>query len=164
MKWTRIANLLAFAALLAVILFFTFRSSAKVSDLSWMPPRWGLWLDQHDEFRHFIGFAAFSAVTFTLNFDSVFLRSHSRFIRRFRSSANRTGRLGALLVMVYLLELAQLLLPHREFDWLDIMNGWAAVVVTWGIWFAIKSRRRRERRRSHGRPGEAINVSSVRFR
>lgn len=66
--------------------------------------------------------------------------------------------------MVYLLELAQLAMPNREFDWLDVVNGWAAVVLAWAIWFAIKSRRRRDRRRAHERRADAINVSSVRFR
>ena len=164
MKGAKTANLLAFCFLLAVIIFLTFRGSANVSDISWMPQRWGLWLDEHDEFRHFIGFAFFSAVTFLLNFDAALNRSRSRFIRRFRSSANRTGRLGALLVLIYLLELGQLALPNREFDWLDVVNGWAAVLVTWAIWFVVKSRRHQHRRRSHERRHEAINVSTVRFR
>lgn len=164
MKWAKVGLVLAFGLILATIIFFTFRGSAKVSDLSWMPQRWGLWFDEHDEFRHFIGFAVFSAVTFMLNFDATLNRSRSRFIRKFRSSANRTGRLGALLVLIYLLELGQLLLPNREFDWLDVVNGWAAVLVTWAIWFSIKSRRRQHRRRSHERRHEAINVSTVRFR
>ena len=164
MKWAKTGLLLAFGLLLAIIIFFTFRGSSNVSDLSWMPERWGLWLDEHDEFRHFIGFAVFSAVTFMLNFDSVFNRSRSRFIRKFRSSAHRTGRLGALLVLIYLLELGQLALPNRESDWLAVVNGWAAVLVTWVIWFSVKSRHRQHRRRAHECRHEAINVSTVRFR
>ena len=86
MKAGKVCSALAFLALFAVIVFFTFRGSTNVSDLSWMPQRWGLWLDEHDEFRHFIGFSAFAAVCFMLNFDSVFNRSRSRFVRKFRSS------------------------------------------------------------------------------
>ena len=164
MKMTKLANVLAFGVILAAIIFFTFRGSAKMSDISWMPQRWGLWLDEHDEFRHFIGFAFFSAVTFSLNFDVALNRSRSRFIRKFRSSPNRTGRLGALLVIIYLLELGQLALPNREFDWLDVVNGWAAVLLTWIIWNLATSRRRQSRRRAHERRHEAINVSTVRFR
>lgn len=164
MKATRAISVLGFVLLLAAILFFTFRHSTNVSDLSWMPQRWGLWLDEHDEFRHFIGFAVFAAATFLLNFDSVFNRSRSRFIRKFRSSRNRTGRLGALLVMVYALELAQLAVPGRDFDWLDVVNGWGGVLFAWSLWYASKFRQRRQRRRSHDTRHEPINVSSVRFR
>jgi hypothetical protein len=150
--------------LFSVILFFTFRSSPNASDLSWMPQRWGLWLDEHDEFRHFIGITVFAGAIFLLNFDSVFNRSSSRFVRKFRSSRNHTGRLGALLVLVYVLELAQLALPNRDFDWLDVVNGWCGVLFAWSIWFACKSRDRRRRRRSHETRHEPINVSAVRFR
>jgi hypothetical protein len=157
-------GVLAFLALFAVIIFFTFRASTNVSDLSWMPQRWGLWLDDHDEFRHFIGFAVFAGACFLLNLDSAFNRSRSKFLRKFRSSRNRTGRLGALLVMVYLLELGQLAVPERDFDWLDIVNGWAGILFAWGIWYAFKSRRRRQRRRAREHRHEPINISSVRFR
>lgn len=164
MKTARGISVLAFFALFAVIIFFTFRPSTNVSDLSWMPQRWGLWLDDHDEFRHFIGFAVFAGVCFLLNFDSVLNRSRSKFIRKFRSSRNRTGRLGALMVMVYLLELGQLAVPQRDFDWLDIVNGWAGILSAWGIWYVFRSRQRRQRRRANERRHEPINISSVRFR
>ncbi len=165
MKPTRIiATVFAFVVILGLILFLTFRPSTNVSTLSWMPERWGLWLDEQDEFRHFIGFSVFAAVGFMLNFDSSLNRSSSRFLRRFRSSRYRTGRLGGFLVLVYILELAQLAIPERDFDWLDIVNGWAGVLVAWGIWYAIKARGRRQRRRSHDRRDDAINISSVHFR
>jgi len=163
-KLARVLGVCAFLAILALVLFFNFRPSSDVEDLSWMPKRWGLWLDDHDEFRHFIGFAVFAGVGFVLNFDSVFNRSRSRFIRRFRSSRNRTGRLGAFLVLVYLLEVAQLAVPNRDFDWLDIVNGWCGVLFAGGIWVAYKSYQRQQRRRAHERRHEPINVSSVRFR
>ena len=164
MKIAKIFSVIAFLALFAFILFFTFRPSHNVSDLSWMPQRWGLWFDDHDEFRHFVGFAIFAVACFMLNFDSVFNRSRSRFVRKFRSSRNRTGRLGALLVLVYLLELAQLGVPNRDFDWLDVVNGWSGILFAWGIWFAYKTRQRSHRRRAHERRHEPINISSVRFR
>lgn len=164
MKAARVVGVLACLIIFAAILFFTFRPSHSVRDISWMPQRWGLWLDEHDEFRHFIGFAVFGGVVFLLNFDSLFNRSRSRFVRRFRSSRNRTGRLGALLVLVYALELAQLAVPNRDFDWLDVVNGWGGVLFAWAIWFGCKSRQRRQRHRAHERRHEPINVSSVRFR
>jgi hypothetical protein len=164
MKTARTVTLAAFLLIFSTIMFFTFRGSAKVSDISWMPQRWGLWLDDHDEFRHFIGFAALAAVTFALNFDSVFNRSRSRFVRRFRSSHNHTGRLGGLMVLVYLLELGQLALPNRDFDWLDVVNGWAGILAAWSVWFAYKAHQRRRRRLAHERRYVPINVSAVRFR
>jgi hypothetical protein len=163
-KATKVLSVFAFLGILTLILFFTFRASTNVSDLSWMPQRWGLWFDEHDEFRHFIGFAVFAATGFLVNLDPVFNRARSRFVRKFRSSRNRTGRLGAFLVLVYALELGQLAMPGREFDWLDVVNGWGGVVFSWGIWYAYKSRHRRQRRRAHERRHEAINVSAVRFR
>jgi hypothetical protein len=163
-KLSRIFGCVAFGLIFAVILYFTFRASSRVSELSWMPQRWGLWLDDHDEFRHFIGFAVFAAIGFVVNLDTVFTRSKSRFIRRFRSSRNRTGRLGAFLVLVYLLELAQIGMPQREFDWLDIVNGWGGIMLAWSVWFAWKTQQRRKRHLAHERRHVPINVSSVRFR
>lgn len=164
MKVARVFGFLAFAILLAAILFFTFRASSNVSDLSWMPQRWGLWLDEHDEFRHCIGFAIFAAAGFLLNLDSVLNRSRSRFLRKFRSTRFRTGRLGGFLVFVYILELAQLEMPNRDFDWLDIVNGWGGVLLAWVCCVGWKVQRRRQRRRAHERRHEPINVSSVHFR
>jgi hypothetical protein len=163
-KTAKIIGVLAFFGIFACILFLTFRATPNVQDLSWMPKRWGLWLDEHDELRHFIGMVVFSAVVFLLNFDSVLNRARSRFIRRLRSSRNRTGRLGALLVLVYVLELAQLAVPHRDFDWLDVVNGWAGVLLAWGVWYSTRAQRYRQRRLSRERRHEPINVSSVRFR
>src|SRR6185369_5869529 len=164
MKWAKTWLLLAFGLLLAIILFFTFRGSSNVSDLSWMPERWGLWLDEHDEFRHFIGFAVFAALGFALDLDAVFTKSRFRFLRRFKPSRNRTGRLGAFLVFVYLLELGQIGMPQRDFDWMDIVNGWGGILLAWSIWFAIKSTQRRRRHRAHERRRSPINVSSIPFR
>ena len=164
MKASRIAGIVAFLVVFGVILFFTFRHSSRVADISWMPQRWGLWLDDHDEFRHFIGFAVFAAVGFSVNLDSIFGRSRSRFLRRFRSSRTHTGRLGGFLVVVYLLELAQIAMPDRDFDWLDIVNGWAGILLSWSIWYFWKSRERRHRRLAHEHRHIPINVSSVRFR
>ncbi len=131
MKLSRAMTCLAFLGTLALIIYFTFRDSSKVTEISWMPKRWGLWLDDHDEFRHFIGFAVFAGIAFLIDLDPFFNRSRSRFIRRFRSSRNRTGRLGAMLVLVYALELGQINMPHRDFDWLDIVNGWAGILSAW---------------------------------
>jgi hypothetical protein len=163
-KGTRIASAVLFLLLFGIIIFFTFRGSTNVSDLSWMPKRWGLWLDEHDEFRHFIGFAILAGAGLLLNFDATLNRSRSRFWRKFRCSRNRTGRLGAFLVLVYLLELGQLALPSREFDWLDVVNGWGGVLFAWAIWYSTRARNRRQRRRAHERRHEPINVSTVRFR
>jgi hypothetical protein len=164
MKLSRVMSCLAFLGTLALIVYFTFRDSSKVSEISWMPKRWGLWLDEHDEFRHFIGFAVFAATAFLIDLDTFFNRSRSKFVRRFRSSRNRTGRLGALLVLVYALELGQINMPHRDFDWLDIVNGWAGILTAWAVWFAWKAHQRRRRRISHERRHMPINISSVRFR
>jgi hypothetical protein len=163
-KLARLLGLMAFVLVLAAIFYLTFRPSTNVSDLSWMPQRWALWFDEHDAFRHFVGFAFVAAFAFSLNFDHIFNRSHSRFIRKLRSSRYRTGRLGALLVLIYLLELGQLAVPQRDFDWLDVVNGWAAVLAAWGVWYAYKSHGRRNRRRGRERRHEPINVASIRFR
>jgi hypothetical protein len=163
-KAAKAIGVVVFVAIFAVVIYFTFRASPNVSTLSWMPERWGLWLDDHDSFRHFIGLAVLAGLGFLLNFDAILNRSRSRFIRRFRSTRNRTGRLGAFLVLVYLLELGQLGMPGRDFDWLDVVNGWGGVIFAWIVWYVHKSRHRRQRRVAHERRHEAINVSTVRFR
>ena len=50
MKSVKWLSIFAFVVLAVLIVFFTFRGSSNVSDLSWMPQRWGLWLDEHDEY------------------------------------------------------------------------------------------------------------------
>jgi hypothetical protein len=163
-KLSRVIACLAFVGAFALILYFTFRDSSRLAEISWMPKRWGIWLDDHSKFRHFVGFAAFAAVAFAINLDTFFTRSKHRFIRRFRSSRYRTGRLGGMLVLVYVLELAQINMPHRDFDWLDIVNGWGGIVAAWSVWYAIKAEGRRRRRITQEKRHMPINVSSVRFR
>lgn len=164
MKASRFFAVAGFLAVFACILFLTFRQSARFAEFSWMPQRWGLWLDEHGEFRHFVGFAAFAAAGFALNLHPLFSRSRYRFLRRFRCSHHRTGRLGAFMVLVYVLELGQINMPGRSFDWLDIVNGWAGVFFAWLGWYALKSNQRRRRRLMHEKRHIPINVSSVRFR
>ena len=164
MKVSKVLALVSFLATLVVICFFTFRESPRLAEVSWMPPRWGLWLDAHAEVRHFVGMVCLSALAFAINFDSTFNRSRSRFVRRLRSSRNRTGRLGALLVLVYVLEFGQLVLPRREFDYMDIVNGWAGVLAVWLVWFVLKTRERRRRRIAHDRRHDPINVATIHFR
>ena len=45
MKVAKALSVVVFVAIFAAVIFFTFRSSPNVSTLSWMPERWGLWLD-----------------------------------------------------------------------------------------------------------------------
>lgn len=157
--------LVLFLATIGFILYVTFRSSPKITDIPWFPNSLAVWFDEHDEIRHLIGYGVLAALTFWVRFD--FSDSRFRLVRKFRTSRYRTGRLGALFVLIYLLELAQLPLPDRDFDWMDIINGWIGVVLAWIIWLVFKlrqRRRRRERAESGEPPKEPDNIAKVDFR
>ncbi len=165
-RWDHIAVLLLFLATIGFILYVTFRGSPRIITIPWFPTFLAVWFDEHDEIRHLIGYGVLGVLTFWVRFD--FSDSRFRLLRRFRTSRYRTGRLGALFVLIYLLELAQLPLPNRDFDWMDILNGWAGVLLAWIVWLLIKipQRRRREREREQNRePAPApANISKVDFR
>ena len=112
------------------------------------------------------GYGVLGALTFWVRFD--FSDSRFRLMRWFRTSRYRTGRLGAMFVLIYLLELAQLPLPNRDFDWMDIVNGWIGVLLAWGIWLVFKIRQRRRRRRARELTKEPAkdptNIAKVDFR
>ena len=158
--------LLLFLAVLGFILDVTFRSSPKITDIPWFPKFLAVWFDEHDELRHLLGYGALGALTFWVRFD--FSDSRFKWLRWFRTSRYRTGRLGALFVLIYLLELAQLPLPNRDFDWMDILNGWAGVLLAWIVWLLIKIPQRRRRRREREQTREPApapaNISKVDFR
>lgn len=149
-----------FVGTLLFVLYVTFRASPKLSDLPLFPDWFSRYMDQHDEFRHFIGFGFLAGLGFLMRFDFVSELVSARWARRFRSSPHRTGRLGFFLIAIYLLELAQLAVPTRTFDWLDVINGWGGVIVAWIIWVGWK-RQRRRRRRTPRSPG---NVAPIEFR
>jgi small-conductance mechanosensitive channel len=166
MQRNNLIVLLLFLAVIGFILYVTFRSSPKITEIPWFPTFLAVWFDEHDEIRHLIGYGVLAALTFWVRFD--FSDSRHRFLRKLRTSRYRTGRLGALFVMIYLLELTQLPLQHRDFDWMDIVNGWAGVLLAWLVWLVFKVRQRRRRRlereRTRAPEKPPDNIARVDFR
>ena len=165
-RWNQIVVLVMFLATIGFIFYLTFRSSPRITSIAWFPTFLAVWFDEHDEIRHLIGYGVLGVLTFWVRFD--FSDSRFRLVRRFRTSRYRTGRLGALFVFIYLLELGQLLTQTREFDWMDIVNGWAGVLLAWIVWLLIKIPQRRRRRREREQTREPApapaNISKVDFR
>ena len=165
-RWDHLVVLLMFLVTISFILYVTFRSSPKITEIPWFPKFLAVWFDEHDEIRHLFGYGVLGLLTFWVRFD--FSDSRFRWLRWFRTSRYRTGRLGALLALIYLLELSQLPLPNRDFDWMDIVNGWAGVALAWVIWLVFKIRQRRRRRRARELTQEPArppaNISKVDFR
>lgn len=108
---------------IGVIVFLATRSSPWLSELAWMPDWLGKWADRHGNFRNFPAFAAL-AVILALP------------LGWWRGAAAGAG-------MGIALELVQLGVRGRSFDWADIVWSVAGAGMGGGlVWLARRFRRR----------------------
>ena len=101
-------------ALLAAIATCSLAPSPNMREMAWIPSWIGEWADRNPNFRNMPVFAALSALLFfVVTLYQPLVTRHGRW-RIAIGAFVATGLLGVLLVV------AQLLLPHRWADWLDI--------------------------------------------
>jgi hypothetical protein len=122
------ARLIAFMLVIGfagVLTFLALRSSSYLQFLPWMPRPVGVWADNHGVFRNTVAFFALGLCTFAL--------------------LGRTlWHVTALCVFGTLIEVAQIWIPSRAFDWKDIAASVAGILAAWPVAFigAIAWRRR----------------------
>lgn len=112
MNCRRLLALLVLAALAGAIAFFALRSSSYLQTVPWLPRFIGSWADAHGVGRNFVAFFALGVVYFPL-------------------IGLRIGHVTALCTFATLLEVAQLWIPTRQFDWRDIVVSLAGVLAAW---------------------------------
>lgn len=119
MKRRRLLALLALAALAGALAYFALRPSSFLQTVPWLPPGIGRWADAHGVGRNFVAFFALGIASFPL-------------------LGHRIGQVAALCAFATLLEVAQLWIPTRQFDWRDIVVSLAGVLSAWppALWLA----------------------------
>ena len=105
-----------------IIAFFALRTSPYLQYISWLPREIGVWADSNGILRNTAAFFAFALVTYLL-----------------------VGRRGwhvlALALFATAVEVAQLWIRGRVFDWRDIVASIVGVLLAWPVAWALRPRR-----------------------
>jgi len=96
----------------AALAYLSLRPSAFVGEVPWIPTSLGRWADRHGVLRNAVAFFVFGFAYFAC-------------------LSRRPLHLLALGVFAALIELGQLWLPRRVFDWRDIVASLAGLVCAW---------------------------------
>jgi VanZ family protein len=132
-KILALVSYLCLMGVIALMFYFGLRSSPRMAEITWLPHWFGKLADEFDTFRHFAGFAALAATTFFMPLVVGLQRSPKA------KEAFRDWALLTMLVMVAAMEIAQLWIPTRHFDWEDMYWGWAGAL---SARFALDTARR----------------------
>lgn len=111
-KRARTIRLLLVLGLGAVMAFLALRSSPYLQYIPWMPRRLGVWADHNGILRNTVAFAGFALAAYLL-------------------LGCRLWLVAALCGFGALIEVAQLWIPGRTFDWKDIVASVAGVLIAW---------------------------------
>ena len=120
---------LLFLVLLIAVAYFSWKPNPSIVQVAWVPRAIGLWLDEHDFTKNFIGYG-----TLAFAILMAWAGPTAKAKERQRSPAS-SGRERKLLIgfcsLVVFLELGQLALRHRTCDWADILAGWLGGLLAW---------------------------------
>lgn len=119
----RIALVAGFAAILA---FLALRTSPYLQYVPWMPRQIGVWADHHGVSRNAAAFFVFGLAAFLL-------------------IGTQVWRVFAVAGFATALEVAQLWIPGRTFDWRDIVASLAGLALAWPVAWAVRRRLRASR-------------------
>lgn len=126
------AWLLALSLLLG-ILFCALAPSPNMREMWWIPGWLGEWADRHGNFRNFPVFAAFAAVLVCA------VTAYSPLVARYGRLRLAFGAFIATALLGISLEAAQLFLPHRWADPMDIVwSALGAFVGSTVAWFVAR--------------------------
>ncbi len=114
--WLKVVAVLGLAA---VITFLALRSSPYLQYIPWMPRRIGVWADSNGIGRNAVAFFALALPVFLL-------------------VGRRLVHGVALAAFATVIEVAQLWIPGRVFDWRDIVASVAGIVVAWAVSWAVR--------------------------
>lgn len=115
-RYLRIAVVLLFTGVMA---FLALRRSPYLQYLPWMPRRIGVWADHNGVWRNTVAFFGFAAVVFAL-------------------LGPRLTWVIALCGFGTAIEVAQIWIPVRSFDWRDIAATIAGVLIAWPVAWCIR--------------------------
>jgi glycopeptide antibiotics resistance protein len=114
----RVALVLILAGMIA---FFALRTSPYLQYISWLPREIGVWADSNGILRNTAAFFAFAFVTYLL-------------------VGRRVWHILALAVFATGVEVAQLWIRGRVFDWRDIAASIAGILLAWPVAWALRPR------------------------
>ena len=108
-------------ALAAAIAFLALRASPYLQYIPWMPRSIGVWADHNGIFRNTVAFFVLALAVYLL-------------------VGCRAWHVVALSGFATLVEVAQLWVRGRVFDWHDIVASIAGVLLAWPIGWALRRR------------------------
>lgn len=115
----RVLALLFVAAFAGLLAFFALRSSAFFQPIEWLPRPIGRWADRHGVARNIVAFFAFGLAALAI-------------------LGTRWTWVLALCAFGTALEVAQLWIPTRVFDWRDIAATVAGVLAAWPFAWLVR--------------------------
>ena len=108
-------------ALAGVIAFFALRTSPYLQYIPWMPRTVGVWADHNGILRNTVAFFVFALAVYVL-------------------VGSRAWHVVTLTCFATLVEVAQLWVRGRVFDWHDIGASIAGILLAWPIGWALRRR------------------------
>lgn len=118
----RALALVAVAVLAGLIAFFALRSSPYLQYIPWMPRGLGRWADSHGIARNFVAFFALALAVFLI-------------------VGRRVPHVAILCLFATALEVSQLWIRGRVFDWRDIVISIAGILAAWPLaWLCTRQR------------------------
>ena len=96
------------------IAFLALRSSPYLQYVPWMPRRIGVWADSNGIVRNIAAFFVFALAVFLL-------------------VGRRAGHVAVLCLFATAIEMAQLGIKGRVFDWRDILASMGGIILAWPI-------------------------------
>lgn len=114
----RVVVLLAIAG---VVSFLALRTSPYLQYISWMPRSVGVWADSNGIMRNVAAFFVFALAAYLL-------------------VGRRAWQVAALCLFATSIEVAQLWVRGRVFDWRDIVASTAGILLAWPIAWALRRR------------------------
>ena len=107
--------------LAGVLAFFALRTSPYLQYIPWLPREIGVWADSNGILRNTAAFFAFALLVYFL-------------------VGRRWGHVLALTVFATGVELAQLWIRGRVFDWRDIVASMVGIFLAWPVAWALRPR------------------------
>ena len=107
--------------LAGVIVFLSLRTSPYLQYIPWMPRRLGIWADHHGILRNVAAFFALAIAVYVL-------------------VGRRLWQVVILCFFGTAVEVAQIWIPGRVFDWWDILASIAGILLAWPVAWLFRVR------------------------
>ena len=122
MKRRRVLALVIVAVLAGALAFLALRASPYVQYVPWVPRRLGVWADSNGIVRNIVAFFALGLAVFLL-------------------VGRRVWHVIAACAFGTAVEVAQIWIPSRAFDWRDIVASIAGILLAWPLAWLLHRRR-----------------------